>query len=96
MSTVIATRVRSNLRGFTGVAHLWRLSPPVAHGGGLVDYVVTSATLAAYSGPETYIFPANPDGKVSDWGEMSGSYRGGLDHEQAIRNSGWLVEGDTP
>lgn len=44
-----------------------------------------------FSGPETYIFPANEDGKVVHWAELEGSFRGGLDHERALRNAGFEV-----
>lgn len=47
------------------------------------DHVVTSA-VSAYSGPETYVFPANSDGEIVDWGELDGSFRGSFDHEKAI------------
>lgn len=35
-------------------------------------------TNALYSGPETYLFPADADGRVIDWNEIEGSYRGAL------------------
>jgi hypothetical protein len=79
-----------------GVAEqiLWEVSPEVTYTVGpdydkvrKTAYVVTSATVA-YSGPETYIFPANKDGEILSWLELPGSYRGGLNHEQAIANVG--------
>ena len=53
-------------------------------------YVIVSA-MAMYSGPETYIFPADEAGKVTDWGELDGSYRGGLDHDAALTGAGYTV-----
>jgi hypothetical protein len=43
------------------------------------------------SGPETYIFPSDETGKVIDWGELDGSYRGGLSHEKAIEDAGFVL-----
>lgn len=87
-----ATFVRE-LNGFTGTAKLYRLSDLVAFGcdGMTTFHVVVSATNAMYSGPETYIFPAGEDGSILDWSELAGSYRGGLNHEQALLNAGWTV-----
>ena len=80
---------------FNGVAEqkLWKVTPAVKYSHydddsnqTLVEtsYVVTSATVAIFSGPETYIFPANENSDILDWMELSGSYRGGLDHDKAI------------
>ena len=57
------------------------------------DYVIVSAAVVC-GNPETYIFPAemSPSGVViTSWGELSGSYRGGLDHERALNSAGYLV-----
>lgn len=48
------------------------------------DMVVVSA-VTAMGGSETYIFPADLDGNVLSWLELPGSFRGGLDHEKALR-----------
>ena len=53
-------------------------------------FVLVSAVIA-YSGAETYLFPANKRGDVLDWGELGGSYRGGLSHEAALRNAGFEI-----
>jgi hypothetical protein len=88
------------LDGFTGEARLYRLSEPVDYEArdtkGYVRrstyYVVVSAADAPYSGPETYIFPADPHGIVLSWSELRGSYRGGKDHAQALADAGYTVE----
>ncbi len=81
---------------FTGVAKLYRVSPKMAYeDGGEVkktSFVVASATVAMFSGPETYLFPSNKDGEIINWGELDGSYRGGLDHELALSNAGYSVK----
>jgi hypothetical protein len=89
-----ATFVR-RLTGWTGDARLYRVEPPLEG----YALVVVSATVVPFSGPETYIFGAKPDAEtasdvVADWGELAGSYRGGLDHETALGNAGYsLVPG---
>jgi hypothetical protein len=91
-----ATLVR-HLANFTGDARLYRLDPPLSIDNGwdedtkgcVAEYVVVSATHAMFSGPETYIFPADADGNVTNWGELAGSYRGGLDHEAALSGAGY-------
>lgn len=46
-------------------------------------FFIVSANTVPYSGPETYVFPANELGEVTDWGELVG-LRGTLDHKEAI------------
>ena len=76
------------LEGFTGDARLYRLNPSFyGH-----KFVVVSATVAPFSGPETYIFPADENGEVTSWGELAGSFRGELDHKKALGNIGYEVE----
>ena len=60
------------------------------------DYVIVSAVLAPYSGPETYIFPAAEDGRALSMLEMSGSFKGALDHAQALANAGYLIAPQLP
>lgn len=81
-----ATRIKE-LKNFTGTAFLWKLSHPLERN----TYVVTSATCAMFSGPETYIFAADRNGKIKSWGELEGSFKGELDHEQAIERAGYKV-----
>ena len=59
--------------------------------GGEHEYVITSAANAMFSGPETYIFPADEAGDVADFSELDGSYKGDLDHQRAIINAGYEV-----
>lgn len=92
-----AVLVKDNLPRFAGHAALYRLDPP------LQDYdwddlptdkhefVVVSAAEVMFSGPETLILPATPDGKVSDWGELPGSGKGTLSHETALSKAGYAV-----
>ncbi len=91
-----------NMRGsFTGDARLYELSKPVTFDKGYDDdsnpiqgetyFVVVSGTHVMFSGPETYVFPADQDGNVLDWGELDGSFRGDIDHEVALEGLGYKV-----
>lgn len=86
------------LSGFAGAAKLYKLSEPVKYNKPYrkndppaeeTIFVVVSATSVIFSGPETYIFPSDEDGKVVDWGELDGSFRGEFDHERALRGLGF-------
>lgn len=95
-----ATRINGKTEGRgTGEMRLYKLDPPMEGDEytGLIEYVIVSATVAMFSGAETYIFPADADGEITDWGELDGSFRGALDHEQALHNAGYSVaEGERP
>lgn len=86
-----------NLDGWTGDARLYRLTPPLVEKDwdgnkvGEHEFVVVSATVAMFSGPETYIFAADKEGVVASYGELDGSYRGGLDHAEALAGAGYEV-----
>lgn len=88
-----------DLDGFTGEAKLFRLDPPFQSKGwddeqiGPHEYVVVSATVAMFSGPETYMFPADEEGNVTDWAELPGSFKGGMSRKVALQNAGYTVEG---
>lgn len=96
-----ATLVQDNLSGFKGHAALFKLSPPMEstdwdddsnkltlkH-----DFVVLSSVIAFDHGSaETFIFPANAEGKVTNWGELPGSQRGTLDHDYILWRKGYQV-----
>lgn len=96
------TRVATFLRqadGFMGDARVFRLDPPFvyvqwgADSGVMKDaeYVVVSGVVATFSGPETYIFQSDEDGDVTSWVELKGSFRGAIDHAEALRGMGYEV-----
>lgn len=99
MSTKTATFVKDVSTDFRGTAHLFRLDPPVTYRNYTIDgtvaltsdHVIVSAADVPFSGPETYIFPANTAGGIADWGELEGSFRGGLDIEEALGRAGYEV-----
>ena len=67
------------------IQRLYRLSEPLEGN----RYVLVSAVVAMFSGPETFIFGSDRRGEVKNWLELDGSYQGGLDHEEALRNAGY-------
>jgi hypothetical protein len=81
-----ATFVR-RISNDVAVQEPYRLEPPYEG----YDFVVVSATVALYSGPETYIFGADSNGEILKWLELPGSYRGGLSHETALWNAGYAI-----
>ena len=81
-----AVCVERMIVGFRGDARLYRLTPPLDGD----EYVIVSAA-DTLDGPETYIFAADALASVIDWRELDGSYKGGLDHAQALRNAGYEV-----
>ena len=90
-----ATLIRANLLKFNGVAHLYRLDPPLVDYAETTraEYVIVSAT-RVLGRPETYIFAATPDGDVASWIEMRGSMRDTLAHADALANAGYeIVDG---
>lgn len=82
-----------NLTGWKGDARLYRVDPPIQFNGDRkTKYVVVSAATVMFSGPETYIFPASREGKVLDWLELHGSFRGALDHTRALEGAGYSIQ----
>lgn len=101
----IKVRFVRKIEGWRGDAALYHLSEPVRAGfepfgdepddRPLTDYVIISAVIVDLSGPETYIFAATAEGKTfGPMAEMPGSFRGGLDHAEAIEGAGWVLESD--
>lgn len=92
----VATLIK-RLHSWRGDAALYRVEPPLDGN----DYVVVSAVDLAlrfptYGDPrpmqiETYIFAADENGKVEDYGELSGSMKGTLDHTEALLDAGYEV-----
>lgn len=77
-----------NVQGFSGDARLYAMNPK--HDG--QEFVIVSKINNMY-GRETYIFPADADGKVTDWLEMRGSMRGSHSHNEVLNGIGYEVGG---
>lgn len=85
MPTNFAIKIK-DLDGFTGEAALYRMVPEYEGNG----YVVVSKT-SVLGPPETYMFPGNAHGEVTDWGELEGSRRGTWTHEEILEGIGYTV-----
>lgn len=96
------------ISGFNGEAALYKLNPPMTReiydyeksedqkgfkDIEYIEHVIVSAANVFFSGPETYIFPADKDGNILSWGELEGSYKGGLSHTKALFNAGYSIVG---
>lgn len=91
MKMKTATLVQK-LNGWQGDARHYKLSEPIKdYDGNQHSNVIVSAVVAPYTGPETYIFPATEAGVPVNHGELDGSFRGGLDHAEALRRAGYEV-----
>ncbi len=92
-----ATFIRA-IVGCQGDQRLYRLSDPLRKSFfdesdseiGAQEFVIVSAA-TVLGEPETYIFAASEDGAVTNWGELPGSFKGALDHEEALRGAGYVV-----
>jgi hypothetical protein len=93
----IAHKIKS-LDNFRGEAILFRMEPPLES----YDYVVVSAInpkpvegmdqFKVLFQPETYIFGADPDGNVINWGELPGSFQGAMDIPRALAQAGYEIK----
>lgn len=105
---MIARRIRELPFNSVAVQHLYQVDPPMRLDRSWMfedgeedtesttyNYVVASAAIVPFSGPETYLFGATPEGDIVNWSELSGSQRGTLDHEQVIRDAGYTIEETT-
>lgn len=80
-----------------GTRALFQLSPPLETERGVFDHVVVSA-LDVGGDPHTFIFPANAEGEISSFSELSGT-KGKRDHWTILQEIGYepmpLVNGST-
>ena len=82
---MIATKL-FKIDGFDN-AYLYKLSKPLEE---LYDYVIVSAINNNF-GIETYIFPANELGEITDWGELDGSQKGIVNPDRVLEDLGYEI-----
>lgn len=70
--------------------NLYQLSEPL-EGYGFVVVSTIVRTPDGIEAPETAIFGANSEGKVSNWTQLRGSFAGKADHVKALENAGYAV-----
>lgn len=84
---MVATFVKRLISGVGQRAEVFKCK----EGGSLPEYVVVSAVDSPYV-YETYIFPSDENGTITDWMELDGSYKGGTDIDLALENAGYEVK----
>jgi hypothetical protein len=84
-----AKLIKDNLTGFVGHAALYELTPAMVNEKKKHKYVICSSADAMFTGIETFIFPANKEGNVIDWGELDGSQRGTSSHSEVLSDAGY-------
>lgn len=81
--------------GRPSVMKLYKVIPPINYGYGsytkVTEHIVVSAVNAFGQGNETYIFPADDQGNVLDWGELEGSQKGTLSHQKVLTDLGYTL-----
>lgn len=94
-----ATLVK-RMSGFAGDARLFRLDPPMQYKHWddddetrTAEHVIVSAVVAPFTGPETYIFESDDEGRIEDYMELPGSLRGTLSHTEALSGAGYEIAG---
>lgn len=92
-----ATSLQQQVSPSRAKQRVYRLSEPLTnYDGQEYEHVVVSAVVVPYSGPETYIFGSDAEGEILNWTELPGSYRGGLDHAEALRCAGYEIQEPDP
>lgn len=84
MNETTATFIR-DLQDTHDNAKLWKLSRPFRpeYSDRSVEYVVSSA-VHVLGIPESVLYSADSNGEVLSWSELPGSFRGDLNHQEAI------------
>lgn len=98
----IAFHIR-DIEGFRGHASLYKLDPPFVSVDGLDadqiemhEYVIASAVdlpgiMGSFHSCETYVFPANSDGQITDYIEIAG-VKDVKDHQMALDEIEYRIE----
>ena len=90
-----ATFIKAMGKEFAGDARLYKLNPAMSiknwdgEETGKTEFVVVSGAHALFSGAETLIFASDETGKVADWMDLPGSFRGSINHERALLDAGY-------
>lgn len=80
--------IKDKISEVGAIQRLYKMTPPLeGH-----EYVIVSAVNAMFSGPETFIFPADENGKITNFFELDGSFKGSLEHKEALDNAGYSEE----
>lgn len=91
MEMITATEI-AKLEGWKGDARIYELSDTAVFTDEVrewhLGWVIVSAAIVPFSGPETFIFSADEEslktGSPISWAELPGSFKGALDHQAAL------------
>ena len=76
-----------DLSGWRSKATLYKMQPPYEGN----EYVIASAVMVMFSGPETYLFAALADGEPVNMSELPASSRGTLSHAEVLAAAGYEI-----
>ena len=80
-----------DMNNFRGEAKLYEASPNISFGDNKNTKFIIVSKIDNEFGQETYIFPANEDGEIKDYCELSGSQKGDISHGQVLRDAGYEI-----
>ena len=90
--------IAERIKKIKGSQMLWKVTPPIitepCYEGDTkkkFNYIITSCA-SVFGQPETYVFGADKNGEILDWGELDGSFKGDFDHERAIIGAGYQIK----
>lgn len=86
-----ATKIR-DLEEYRGDAALYRLEPAYEGNEFVMVSTVHENVGGVYRVDETYAFPADAAGEVTDWAELDCSRKGHHTHADILANAGYVVE----
>lgn len=90
MNTSVATFLKQ-LPRWNGNAALYKLSSPLKDFSTEKEYIYVVVSAVSFFCVETYIFGANENGEILDWGELPGSQKHTLSHEKVLKNAGYTL-----
>lgn len=92
----VAKFVRRLEGSWRGDARLYAVTPSqvakLSCGRVEFGFVVVSAAVVPFSGPECFMFAAYESGEPIAWTELDGSEKGHLSHERVLKRAGYVVE----
>lgn len=80
-----------DMNNFRGEAKIYEVSPAISFGDNENTKFIIVSKIDNEFGQETYIFPANEDGEIKDYCELSGSQKGDISHGQVLRDAGYEI-----
>ena len=80
---------KDNLESFTGHAALYELSKPLKGYNSEKYKFVVCSTASCMGVVETYVFGADKNGEVLNWGELDGNMKNTSSHTEVLNEAGY-------